>query len=115
VKLAPESAVDAAAIASDESVAPTTFTPFFFHWYRSPDPSVATVNITGCPATAVWSAGCVVIAGPAEAAVTVKAAGALATLPESFVTTTRNSAPLSAVAVCQLAVAPAISTPFRSH
>ena len=57
--------------------------------------------------------------GGARSSLTVSVAGRLVTLPESFVTTTRKVAPLSAgcgsASVYDAAVAPGMSVPSRCH
>ena len=47
------------------------------------------------PAVTVWLAGCVVIEGATGAALTVRVAALLGTLPTVLLTTTVNCAPLS--------------------
>ena len=57
------------------------------------------MNVAVWPAVTVWLAGCVVMEGATGAAVTVRMAALLVTLPELSVTTTVNDDPLSEAAV----------------
>jgi hypothetical protein len=51
------------------------------------------------PAVTVWLVGCVVIEGATAAALTVRVAALLATLPAELLTTTVNWVPLSELVV----------------
>jgi hypothetical protein len=62
-------------------------------------PVAATENVAVWPAVTVWLAGCVVIDGATEVALTVSIAALLVTLPTELLSTTVNCAPLSAVVV----------------
>ena len=62
-------------------------------------PVAATENIAVWPAVTVWLAGCVVIDGGTEAALTVSMAALLVTLPAALLTTTVNCAPVSELIV----------------
>jgi hypothetical protein len=57
------------------------------------------VKAAVCPAVTVWFAGCVVIVGVTELALTVSVAALLVTLPTVLLTTTVNCAPLSELVV----------------
>jgi len=73
----------------DELVAPLIGLPPLFHWYVGAGvPFATTLNVTLPPAVTVWFAGCVLIVGALEAALTVSVATFEVTLPAVFVTTT---------------------------
>ena len=82
-------------------------------------PVAATVNAAVCPAVTVWLAGCVVIEGATAAALTVRVAALLVTLPAELLTITVNCAPLSELVVAgvvyEVEVAPLIAVPFFFH
>ena len=82
-------------------------------------PVAVTLNDADCPVVTVLLAGCVVIDGPTEAAVTVRIAGLLVRLPVLSVTTTVNCAPLSALVVAGVVYdapdAAPIGDPFFFH
>ena len=59
----------------------------------------ATLKEAVWPAATVWLAGCVVIEGATGAALTVRVAAALVTLPAVLLTFTVNCAPLSELVV----------------
>jgi hypothetical protein len=56
------------------------------------------MNVAAWPAATVWLAGCVLIEGATPAALTVRVATLLMTLPAELLTTTVNCDPLSDVA-----------------
>ena len=62
-------------------------------------PVAATLKEAVWPAVTVWLAGCVVIEGATGAALTVRVATLLVTLPAVLLTTTVNCAPLSELVV----------------
>ena len=62
-------------------------------------PVAATLKDAVWPAVTDWLAGCVVMEGATGAALTVRVAALLVTLPAVLVITTVNSAPLSELAV----------------
>ncbi len=62
-------------------------------------PVAATLKEAVWPVVTVWLAGCVVIEGATRAALTVRVAALLVTLPAVLLTTTVNSAPLSELVV----------------
>jgi hypothetical protein len=66
---------------------------------RGVAPELVTENVAVWPAVTVWLAGCTVIEGATAAAVTVRVAALLVTLPAELLTTTVNCDPLSDVAV----------------
>ena len=82
-------------------------------------PVAVTPKVAVWPAVTVWFAGCVVIEGVTAAAVTVKVAGSLVTLPTEPVTVTVNCASLSEVVVAGVVyeadVAPLMDVPFLRH
>ncbi len=82
-------------------------------------PVAATVNAAVCPAVTVWLAGCVVIEGATAAALTVRVAALLVTLPAELLTITVNCAPLSELVVAgvvyEVEVAPLTDVPFLFH
>jgi hypothetical protein len=59
----------------------------------------ATLNEAVWPAVTVWLAGWAVIEGATGAALTVRVAALLVTLPAALLTTTVNCAPLSELVV----------------
>ena len=100
VNLAPLSEVDAAAVVYDAEVAPLIAAPFFFHWYvRVAVPVAVTAKLAVCPAVTLLLAGCPVMDGATGAAVTVRTAGLLVTLPAASPTVTVNDAPSSEAVV----------------
>ena len=62
-------------------------------------PVVATENVAVCPVVTVVLTGCVVIAGAVTAALTIRMAVLLVTLPVELLTVTVNGLPLSEIAV----------------
>ena len=66
----------------------------YCHWYLSPVPEALTDMVTDCPTLTVTLSGCVVIVGFARAAVTVRVAAELVTLPALFDTMQRYFRPL---------------------
>ncbi len=79
----------------------------------------ATLNEAVFPATIVWLAGCVVMAGATVAAVTVRTAALLVALPALLLTATVNCSLLFAVVAAGVVyedeVAPLIAAPFMLH
>jgi hypothetical protein len=101
-------------------VAPLIAVPFMLHWYVNVAvPLAATVNEAVFPATIVWLAGCVVMAGATVALVTVRTAALLAALPALLLTATVNFALLSVAVSAGVVyaddVAPLIAAPFLLH
>ena len=82
-------------------------------------PVAATLKVVVWPAVTIWLAGCVVMDGATGAAVTVRVAALLVTLPVLPLTTTVNCAPLSDDVVAGVVyveeVAPLIAVPFFFH
>ena len=66
-------------------------------------PAASTLNEAAWPVITVWLVGCVVIEGGTAAAVTVRVAALLVTLPAELLTTTVNCAPLSELVVTGVA------------
>ena len=70
-------------------MAPEMFVPFFRHWYVGAGvPLAPAVKVTDPPAVTVWLAGCVVITGATEAALTMRVASSEVVDPAEFETTT---------------------------
>ena len=62
-------------------------------------PVATTLKVALWPACTLWLTGCVVMLGAVGAAVTVSVALPLLMLPAALLTTTENTAPLSALLV----------------
>ena len=93
--------------------------PFLLHWYvMGAVPEAATTNEADFPASIVWLAGCVMIAGATTGLVTVSTAALLVALPALLLTTAVNFALLSEVVSAGVVyaeeVAPLMATPFFS-
>ena len=74
--------------------------PFFFHWYvKVAVPVAVTLKVAVWPAYTEIFCGWAVMAGAASAGLTVRVTVLEVALPEPFVTTTLNVAPLSAMVV----------------
>ena len=82
-------------------------------------PVAVTVKVAVCPAVTFLLSGCVVIDGATGAAVTVRVALLLVTLPTESLTVTVNDAPLSEFVVAGVVydaeVAPLMALPFLLH
>ena len=120
VNEAPLSETVVAGVANDAEVAPEIALPFFFHWYvRGAVPVAVTVKPAVCPAITLVLTGCDVMDGATGAAVTVRVAALLVTLPVLLLTVTVNEAPLSEVDVAGVVyddeIPPEIAPPFFFH
>ncbi len=114
------SAVVSAGVVYAEDVAPVIAAPSLRHWYvMGAVPEAATTNEADFPASIVWLAGCVMIAGATTGLVTVSTAALLVAFPALLLNKTVNFALLSEVVSAGVVyaedVAPLIATPFLLH